>query len=145
MVQLMLQMPHGWSRRPLSPWPHLALSPFLLLSFQMCPEAIPSSSRASPIPASSPGLWGQLSPVAAGLGPKQAGQDQPLGGVAHLHQLALWHLREDVGGLQEVPLRHGLGGAGEVPEGAHSPVEAALRKSTGVLVGAGSPPPWLCP
>lgn len=39
---------------------------------------------------------------------------------------------EDVGGLQDVPLGHGLGGAGEVPEGAHSPVGAALWKGRGV-------------
>lgn len=81
---------------------------------------------------------GQLSPVAAGLCPEQAGQDQLLSRVAHLHQLLGWHLGEDVGGLQQVPLCHRLGDTGEVPEGAHSPIEAALEEPRGVLVGAGT-------
>ena len=72
-----------------------------------------------------------LSPVVAGLCPKKAGQDQPLGGVAHGHQLLVWNLCEDVGGLQGVPLRHGLGGAAEVPEGACGSIVAALQWGEG--------------
>lgn len=82
-----------------------------------------------------------LSPVVAGLCPEQAGQDQPLGRVAHGHQLLVWNLCKDVGGLQGVPLRHGLGGAAEVPEGTRGSIVAALRGvggvSRGVPVGGG--------
>ena len=84
----------------------------------------------------------RLLPVVAGLRPEEAGQDQPLGGVAHGHQLLFWNLCEDVGGLQGVPLRHGLGGAAEVPEIARGPIVAALRGQEGFLwAGAAARPP----
>ena len=81
-----------------------------------------------------PRTWGPASgaqwpsPVVAGLRPEQAGQDQPFSGVAHGHQLRVWNLCEDVGGLKGIPFRHGLGGAAEVPEGARGSIVAALQR-----------------
>lgn len=66
--------------------------------------------------------------VVAGFGPIETRQDHVFCLVAHPDSLLQGDFGEDAGGLQDVPLRHRLRRAGEVPVGA---VVGALMAALG--------------
>lgn len=80
--------------------------------------------------------------VVAGFGPVETRQDHVLCLVAHPDSFLQWDFGEDAGGLQDVPLRHRLRCAGEVPVGA---VVGALVAALETHTVSSCPGPALSP
>lgn len=80
--------------------------------------------------------------VVAGFSPVETRQDHVLCLVAHPDSFLQWDFGEDAGGLQDVPLRHRLRCAGEVPVGA---VVGALVAALETHTVSSCPGPALSP